>query len=115
VRAVLPNPKKELRPGMFVTAHVKGAVRPDAIVVPQLSVQQGPNGHLVFVVNQEGNAEVRPVVVGDYIDGKDIVVLTGLHKGDRVVVDGVLKVAPGKPVKIVEPGAAAPQAGEAKK
>jgi membrane fusion protein (multidrug efflux system) len=115
VRAVLPNPKKELRPGMFVTAHVKGAVRPDAIVVPQLAVQQGPNGHLVFVVNQEGNAEVRPVVVGDYIDGKDIVVLTGLHKGDRVVVDGVLKVAPGKPVKIVEPGAAAPQAGEAKK
>ncbi len=113
VRGVLPNPKMELRPGMFVTANVKGSMRPDAIVVPQLAVQQGSNGHLVYVVNQEGNAEVRPVVVGDYVGEKDIVVLTGLHAGDRVVVDGVLKVVPGRPVKIVEPGAAAAKAGPA--
>jgi membrane fusion protein (multidrug efflux system) len=106
VRAVLPNPKQELRPGMFVTAYVKGALRPDAIVVPQLAIQQGSNGHLVYVVNQAGSAEVRPVVVGDYYGEKEIVVVGGLHEGDRVVVDGVLKVVPGKPVKIVEPGAA---------
>jgi membrane fusion protein, multidrug efflux system len=107
VRAVLPNPKKELRPGMFVTAFVKGAVRPGAIVVPQLAVQQGSNGHLVYVVNEAGAAEVRPVVIGDYQGEKDIIVLDGLQAGDRVVVDGVLKVVPGKPVKIVEAGAAA--------
>jgi len=65
VRAVLPNPKKELRPGMFVTAYVSGATRSGAIVVPQLAVQQGSNGHLVYVVNQAGAAEVRPVIVGD--------------------------------------------------
>jgi membrane fusion protein (multidrug efflux system) len=106
VRAVLPNPKRELRPGMFVTVYVKGALRPNAIVVPQLAVQQGSNGHLVYVVNQEGRAEVRPVVVGDYFGEKEIVILSGLHAGDRVVVDGVLKVVPGQPVKIVEPGAA---------
>ena len=113
VRGVLPNPKMELRPGMFVTAYLKGAVRPDAIVVPQLAVQQGSHGHLVYVVNNEGNAEVRPVVVGDYVGDKDIVVLTGLHAGDRVVIDGVLKVVPGQPVKIVEPGAAAAKSDEA--
>jgi membrane fusion protein (multidrug efflux system) len=107
VRAVLPNPKMELRPGMFVTALVKGATRPDAIVVPQLAVQQGSNGHLVYVVNDAGVAEVRPVVVGDYVGEKDIVVVAGLHAGDRVVVDGVLKVVPGRPVKVVEAGAAA--------
>lgn len=107
VRAVLPNPKRELQPGMFVTAYLKGVMRPDAIVVPQLAVQQGSNGHLVYVVNQAGVAEVRPVVVGDYYGEKDIVILTGLHGGDRVVVEGVLKVVPGQPVKIVEPGAAA--------
>jgi membrane fusion protein (multidrug efflux system) len=45
------------------------------------------------------------VVVGDYIGEKDIVVLTGLQGGDRVVVDGVMRVVPGQPVKIVEPGA----------
>jgi membrane fusion protein (multidrug efflux system) len=105
VRAVLPNPKRELQPGMFVTAYAHGALRPGAIVVPQLAVQQGSNGHLVYVVKPDGTAEVRPVVVGDYIGEKDIVVLTGLQGGDRVVVDGVMRVVPGQPVKIVEPGA----------
>ncbi|KPK03864.1 MAG: hypothetical protein AMJ64_14845 [Betaproteobacteria bacterium SG8_39] len=104
VRAVLPNPKQALRPGMFVTAYLKGAVRPDAIVVPQLAVQQGSNGHLVYVIKEDGTAELRPVVVGDYYNKTDIVVVTGLHAGDRVVVQGVLKVVPGQPVKIVEPG-----------
>jgi len=114
VRAVLPNPKKELRPGMFVTAYVSGATRVGAIVVPQLAVQQGSNGHLVYVVNQAGAAEVRPVIVGDYYGEKEIVV-TGLHAGDRVVVDGVLRVVPGQPVKIVEPGPAGAAAkGDAK-
>jgi membrane fusion protein (multidrug efflux system) len=123
VRAVLPNPKRELRPGMFVTAYVRGALRPHAIVVPQLAVQQGSNGHLVYVVKQDGTVEVRPVVVGDYYGEKEIVVVSGLHEGDRVVEDGVLKVVPGQPVKIVEPDpagaakAAAPagKAGTAKK
>lgn len=103
VRAVLPNPKEELRPGMFVTARLTGAERPNAVVVPQLAVQQGANGHLVYVVKADGVAEVRPVVVGDYQGEKDIVVLDGLHAGDRVVVDGALRVVPGQPVRIVEP------------
>ena len=106
VRAVLPNPKQALRPGMFVTAYLKGAVRPGAIVVPQLAVQQGSNGHLIYVVNESGIAEVRPVIVGDYYGERDIVIPTGLHAGDRVIVEGVLKVVPGQPVKVVEPGAA---------
>lgn len=110
VRAVLPNPKMEMRPGMFVTALMKGAVRPNAIVVPQLAVQQGSNGHLVYVVNAQGVAELRPVVVGDYVGEKNMVVTSGLKPGDRVIVDGVLKVAPGQPVKIVEPAAPAASA-----
>ncbi|MBX9961813.1 MAG: efflux RND transporter periplasmic adaptor subunit [Burkholderiales bacterium] len=105
VRAVVPNPAKDLRPGMFVTANVRGAMRPKAIVVPQLAVQQGPNGHLVYVIKQDGTAEIRPVVVGDYQGEKDIVIAAGLKPGDRVVTDGVLKVVPGKPVQIVAPGA----------
>ena len=107
VRAVIPNPKGDLRPGMFVTANVKGSLRPNAIVVPQLAVQQGPNGHLVYVIKPDGIAEVRPVVVGEYYGEKDIVIVTGLQAGDKVVTDGVLKVVPGKPVQIVAAGAAA--------
>ncbi|MDV6343905.1 efflux RND transporter periplasmic adaptor subunit [Nitrosomonas sp. Is37] len=101
VRAVLPNPDRELRPGMFVTAYVKGGLRPNAVVVPQLSVQQGSNGHIMYVIKPDGTAEVRPVVVGDYVGEKDIVILTGLQAGDRIVVEGMLKVVPGQPVKIM--------------
>jgi membrane fusion protein (multidrug efflux system) len=106
VRAVIPNPKFDLRPGMFVTARVIGAIRPNAIVIPQLAVQQGSNGHLVYVVNASNVAEIRPVVVGDYYGDSDIVIQQGLAKGDRVVVDGVLKVVPGQPVQIAAPAAA---------
>lgn len=106
VRAVLPNPKRELRPGMFVTANVKGGTRPNAVIVPQLAVQQGAKGHVVYVVKEDGTAEVRPVVVGDYSGEKGILIASGLQAGDRVVVDGALRVAPGQPVKIAEPGAA---------
>ncbi|MDH5207614.1 MAG: efflux RND transporter periplasmic adaptor subunit [Burkholderiaceae bacterium] len=108
VRAVLPNPKMELRPGMFVTAIMHGAMRPNAIVVPQLAIQQGSEGHMIYVVNADNVAEVRPVVVGDYVGDHDIVVVQGLHAGDRVVVDGVLKVVPGKPVTVVPASAPAP-------
>jgi len=110
VRAVLPNPKMELRPGMFMTAFMHGAMRPNAIVVPQLAVQQGSDGHLVYVINANNVAEIRPVIVGDYVGEQDIVVVQGLHAGDRVVVDGVLKVVPGKPVSIVAAPAAAASA-----
>jgi len=110
VRAVIPNPKRELRPGMFVTANVKGGTRPNAIIVPQLAVQQGSNGHLVYVIKEDGTAELRPVVVGDYSGEKGILIAEGLRAGDRVVVDGALKVVPGQPVKIGEPGAAKPEA-----
>ncbi len=117
VRAVLPNPKRELRPGMFVTADVKGGTRPNAIVVPQLAVQQASKGHVVYVVKQDGTAELRPVVVGDYSGEQGILIASGLQAGDRVVVDGALRVVPGQPVKIVEPGASgkADEGGKAAK
>ncbi len=100
VRAVIANPQNKLRPGMFVTANVIGYIRPNAVVVPQLAVQQGSNGHLVYVIKEDGTAEVRPVVVGDYFGDKGIIITEGLKAGDRVVTEGVLKVVPGQPVKI---------------
>lgn len=102
VRAVIPNPQHVLRPGMFVTANVEGITRPDAIIVPQLAVQQGSKGHLVYVVKADNTAEMRPVVVGDYYGDKDIVILEGLKAGEKLVIDGVLQVAPGKPVQVVK-------------
>ena len=111
VRAVLPNPKLELRPGMFVTAVVRGATRPNAVVIPQLAVQQGSNGHFVYVVGANNVAELRPVVVGDYVGETDIVVVQGLQANDRVVTEGILKVVPGQPVTVTPSTANAPAAG----
>ncbi len=99
VRATFPNPGAVLRPGQYVRAHVLGAIRPNAIVVPQRAVQQGAKGHFVWVVNKESKAEARPIVVGDWI-GNDWFISEGLRAGDQVVVDGGLTLRPGEPVAI---------------
>jgi membrane fusion protein (multidrug efflux system) len=100
VRAEVSNHDRTLRPGMFVNARVEGLMRPDALVVPQLAVQQGAKGHVVYVVRDDSVAELRPVLVGDYYGEKGIVVLEGLKAGERIVTDGMLKVVPGNPVTI---------------
>lgn len=102
VRAEIPNPKGILRPGMYVKAYMKGATRPNAMVVPQRAVQQSSNGHVVFVANDKGLAEVRPITVGDWLENEWII-SQGLKPGDRVIVDGFMKLAPGSPVKLVTP------------
>lgn len=100
LRAELPNPDGILRPGMFVKAIVKGAKRPNALVVPQKAVQETANGHVVFVVSNEGKAEIRPVVVGAWV-GQDWVIEKGLNPGEQVITEGFMRLAPGMPVKVV--------------
>ncbi|MDQ5945779.1 MAG: rane fusion protein multidrug efflux system [Pseudomonadota bacterium] len=106
VRASVPNTEKTLQPGMFVTAKLYGAVRPNAIVVPQLVVVQGPKGHVVVVAGADGLASPRPVSVGSYEGDKGIIIESGLHAGDRVIVEGLAKVVPGAPVTVVDAPAA---------
>ncbi len=113
LRATIPNPKADLRPGQFVRVRVSGAVRPNAIVVPQQAVLQGAKGHFVVVVDKENRAELRPVEVGSWI-GDDWFIDGGLKSGDVVVVDGMVRLTPGAPVKAAEarPAPAAPAAAE---
>jgi membrane fusion protein (multidrug efflux system) len=110
IRATLPNPKSVLRPGQFVRARVIGAVRPNAILVPQAAVLQGAQGHFVVVVDKDSKAQLRPVQVGPW-HGNDWFIDGGLEPGDTVVVDGVARLAPGTSVKITgEPRSSAPSA-----
>jgi len=102
IRAELDNPEKQLRPGQFVRALIRGSIRPNAILVPKQAVQQGAKGSFVWVVDAAGKAEFRPVTVGPWHD-KDWFIDTGLEAGDTVVVTGVLKLRAGVPVKITEP------------
>ena len=100
IKAELANPDAILRPGMFVEAVMEGAKRPNALTVPQRAVQQTSNGHVVHVVNKESKADVRPVIVGDWI-GKDWVIEEGLKANDQVITDGFMRLAPGMTVKVV--------------
>jgi membrane fusion protein (multidrug efflux system) len=113
-RAELPNPDGLLRPGQFVRVILSGAQRPNAILVPQRAVLEGPNGKFVYLVNSEGKAESRPIELGDW-QGDDWIVTAGLSPGDRVIVDGVMKIGPGAPVRVADPNApkAAPAAPKA--
>ncbi len=101
MRAEMPNPEMMLRPGQFVRARLKGAIRPDAILLPQRAVQQGAKGSFVWVVNQAGQAEFRPIKVGAW-HGDQWYIDDGLQAGEQVVVDGALRLRAGAPVKIVE-------------
>lgn len=112
LRATVPNPEAVLRPGQFVRARISGAVRPDAILVPQEAVLQGAKGHFVVIVGKDDKAEIRPVEVGSW-HGNDWFITGGLKAGDLVVTDGVVHLTPGAEVKITktagdDPGAPAP-------
>jgi len=113
LRATLPNPDATLRPGQFVRVRVSGDVRPNAILVPQQAVLQGAKGHFVFVIGKDGKAEIRGVKVGEW-HGKDWFISEGLEAGDVVVTEGVMKLAPGAAVKIMNTAAAQAAAVEPK-
>jgi membrane fusion protein (multidrug efflux system) len=113
VRTELANPKGTLRPGQFVRARMYGASRPGAIRVPQRAVLQGAKGHYVWVIGNDGKAQQRVVEVGDWY-GDDWFISDGLKPGERVVVDGALRVTPAAPLKITEPGARLAQASQGK-
>jgi membrane fusion protein (multidrug efflux system) len=98
IRSVFPNEDGSLLPGQFVRLVVKGITLPKAILVPQQAVSQGPQGTFVYAVNPSGAAEIRPVKLDREVNS-NWVVREGLNEGDRVIVDGVMRVRPGAPVK----------------
>ena len=101
IRAEVNNPKKDLRPGMFVRAVLKGGIRPNAILLPQRAVQQDAKGSFVWVINNEGKAEFNPIKIGTML-GDEWFVDSGLKGGETVVVNGALRLRAGVPVKIVD-------------
>ncbi len=114
VRAEVPNADNALKPGQFVRVKLAGAVRNNALAVPQVAVLDGPQGKFVYVTDRDKDgkdvAAVRPVTLGNWADvgGTNLwIVETGLKAGDQVIVDGVAKLRPGGLIKL---GGAAPGA-----
>jgi len=109
VRASFANPKGTLRPGQFVRAKVSGAVRPNAILVPQRAVLQGAKSHFVWVLDQDSKPHQRVIEVGDW-HGDDWFVNEGLKTGERVVVDGAIRVSADAQIKVVSAPSGTPGA-----
>ncbi|HQY48702.1 MAG TPA: efflux RND transporter periplasmic adaptor subunit, partial [Usitatibacteraceae bacterium] len=115
LRVVVPNPDQVLLPGIYVRAIIGGGVREGAIVVPQRGIARDPKGNAsAMLLDAEGKVEARPVKVSRTL-GDQWLVEEGLAAGDRVIVEGLQKIAPGMPAKVVEPPPAKAPAAAAKK
>lgn len=121
LRAVFPNPKHELLPGMFVRARLAEGVNDRAILVPQIGVTHDAKGTPTALVVGADDKVVLRTLSASQTYGNDWIVNSGLKPGDKVIVAGVQKVQPGMTVKPVEQpmppvnasGAAAAAAGQA--
>ena len=99
-RAIFPNTDGALLPGQFVRVKMTGIVMPNAIVIPKIAISQGPLGPFVYLIEKDNVARARPVrIYRELPDG--YIVRKGLAAGDRIVVDGVIRVRPGAVVNPV--------------
>lgn len=115
LRAVFPNPKADLLPGMYVRAVLQEGVRQQGLLVPQQAVSRdGAGKPVAFVVNAQGVVEQRALVT-DRAIGDKWLVSSGLKEGDQLVVDGQQSAKPGAKVKVVpwSPKATVASAGTA--
>ena len=99
-RAKFDNADHRLVPGQFVRVRLEGFARASAIAVPQRAVQQGLGRQFVYVVGVGDTVTARDVKPGPW-SGSLWIIDSGLQPGERVVVDGIQKVAPGRVVKPV--------------
>ncbi|WP_188714688.1 efflux RND transporter periplasmic adaptor subunit [Paracoccus acridae] len=106
LRMEFANPDGLLLPGMFVQADIPQAQLQDAILAPQEGVSRDRRGRPVaMVVNDQNVVEERPLEIAQD-QGSDWVVTEGLAAGDRIIVSGVQRIAPGAPVTPQERGSA---------
>jgi membrane fusion protein (multidrug efflux system) len=114
LRAIFPNPKHDLLPGMFVRAVVESGVKDDAITVPQQGITRNAKGQATaMVLGKDGKVQQRILTTGGTY-GNTWLVTSGLAADDLVIVEGLQKVKPGGAAKVAAPApAGAPAAGAA--
>ncbi|TFY99027.1 efflux RND transporter periplasmic adaptor subunit [Ramlibacter humi] len=99
MRAVFPNAQNQLWPGQYVNVRVVLSEISDGLTIPDAAVQRGPDGLFTYVVQPDGTAAAKAVVVQQSEGGRSLVT-SGLAGGEHVVVDGQYKLRPG--VKVAE-------------
>jgi len=114
IRAIFPNPDSDLLPGMFVRAVVQEGIAQDAILAPQQGVSRNSKGEPVaLIVDSNQQVQLKPLILDRAIKDQWLVT-SGLSKGDRLIVEGMIKIRPGASVKAVlfDSGASGPKAGQ---
>jgi multidrug efflux system membrane fusion protein len=104
LKGTFANQDRKLWPGEFVRVILRLSTQANALVVPNQAVQTGQNGQFVYVVKADDTVESRPVVTGARVD-QDLVVSKGLELGEKIVLEGQLRLAPGMKVQDSKGGA----------
>ena len=99
-RAVFDNKKNDLYPGQFVRVSVIGGYLKDVIRVPLRATLQSSEGTIVYVIDGKNIPTARKVAIVKMM-GNDCLVGSGLNVGEKIIIDGVAKVIPGKAVAVV--------------
>jgi multidrug efflux system membrane fusion protein len=102
LRAQFANTEHVLWPGQLVSISLTLGNDPNAVVLPDHAVQNGPDGTYVFVVKEDGHAEQRTVTIRRSVEGYSVVE-KGLAVGETVVLDGQSRVENGAAVTVTEP------------
>jgi membrane fusion protein (multidrug efflux system) len=101
IAGVFPNPSSLLRPGGYGRVRLSINTAVGALLVPQRAVTEFQGSHQVAVVGSDNKVSIRPVVVGDRV-GNLWIITSGVKAGERVVVEGLLKVRDGAVVTVVD-------------
>ncbi len=103
IKATFSNSNRNLWPGQFVNVTIRLATDPQAIVVPSVSVQAGPEGQYVYVVKNDQTVEMRKVTV-KRTAGAETILQEGVTVGETIVTDGQLRLVPGSRISVKGPG-----------
>jgi membrane fusion protein, multidrug efflux system len=101
LRAIFPNPRRELLPGMFVRAQLSQGMKRDALLVPQRGVTRNQRGEATVMVVGQDNKVTERVVIAERVIDNEWLITKGLSAGERIVVDGLQKIQPGAEVRAV--------------
>jgi RND family efflux transporter MFP subunit len=100
IAGVFPNPNNLLRPGAFGRVRASVKTQNGALLVPQRAIIELQGSYQVAVVGNDNKVSIRPVKVAERV-GNLWIVTEGLKAGERVIVEGLLKVRDGAPVNAV--------------
>jgi membrane fusion protein, multidrug efflux system len=105
LKARFANDDERLWPGEFVRLRIQVDLRKDAVTIPPVALQRGPNGFYTWVITPENTADQRAIEATPI--GNDVALVTkGLAAGERVVVNGQYRLQPGSRVDAKSQGEA---------